>query len=506
VQLPIRRANAAIALAILATSLATSCSTEAAKSKSGQKKEQKKESKEVDWKPPSEGILDSDLKKLDAALAASGQATRQKAAKGAEDIVVIVLDTVRADHLGLYGYDQNTSPNLDAWSKGAHVWKNAEADGPWTLPSHASMFTGLPTRLHGAHAPDESDPRKGAPLAESFVTVAERLRDAGYGTVGIAGNRAFLHPAYGLSQGFDAWICDQLIKDARGVPYNPLDRVIPLAEHALQTKGDRPLFLFVNLMDAHTPYVPRKGYVADASLIQKKTLPGHKRYTEASTLLMSGGELDATVAASWTAAYDSEIRWIDHGLGELLPAVAGVPHVFILADHGEYLGEHKLVEHGKDVYEPATRIPFLAKSPLFAAGTDESLVQSHDLAWMILKAAGLPADPAMEHTADVAVSEQYYALKKDLSNKAYGSRFKRVRRSFRIGYQKLIVGSDGTRESFDLAADPGELKPTATLDARFGSIEAEWTGARPERAVTPASEQTVAEPTDKELQALGYAE
>jgi arylsulfatase A-like enzyme len=221
--------------------------------------------------------------------------------------------------------------------------------------------------------------------------------------------------------------------------------------------------------------------------------------------LLRGGALDPAIQRSWVEAYDSELRFLDRHLDRLFASLADYEYIFVLADHGEYLGEHQLVEHAKDVYEPVIRVPFLARGPGYAAGRDETLVQSHDLAWMLLEAAGLPVPGSMERTADLAVSELHYTLKKDLGNKDYGARFDRVRRAYVAGQHKLIVGTDGSREAYDLAADPGELAPGASLPARFDGIDEAWTGAHPERPVVPAGE-SAPEPSDELLRELGYVE
>ena len=465
----------------------------------------------IDWQPVPASIAASDGVTMAAALAsvATAVATRPlpRSASGAtaDDIAVIVLDTVRADRVGLYGYGEKTTPNLDAWSATAHVWDRAYADAPWTLPSHASMFTGKCQREHAARSLDESDPRKGSPLPQSEVTVAETLQSAGYRTIGVTGNRAFLHPAYGLSQGFDVWINEQVVEDTRGVSYTAADRIVPLALSAATQQDEHPLFLFVNLMDAHTPYKPRKGYVADANVLIRKSLPGNGGgFKKQASKLMQGSLVEPKVLASWSMAYDSELRWLDHQLAPLLAGLSEFEHVFILSDHGEYLGEHRLVEHAKDVYEPVTHIPFMARTPRFLPGRDRGFVQNHDLAWMVLEAAGQVVPEHVHRTGDVAVSDLYYTLKKDLTNPEYGHRFNRIRRAFWVGDHKLIVDDKGNREGFDLLADPGESQPSFRSPS-FDGIAERYLVDHPEAAVVPRTDSP-AEPTDELLRQLGYVE
>ncbi len=464
----------------------------------------------VDWAPVPLPLAAADrtamadaIRRVDAAAASRPLPTLGGGAP-APDIAIVVLDTVRADHLGTYGYDRDTSPRLDAWAQGATVFTRAYADGPWTLPAHASMFTGLPARTHAARSVGLDDPRKGAPLAESFYTVPERLRDAGYRTLGLAGNRAFLDPAYGLSQGFDAWLCETLAEDSRGLGYNAADRLLPMATTAAAS-ARRPTLLFLNFMDAHTPYKPRRGYVKDPSKLVRKVIPGNKGARKVVTSLLKGGALDPRVQGSWVEAYDSEIRFLDEHLGTLFEELSAFEYVFVLADHGEYLGEHGLVEHAKDVYEPVIHVPFMVKGPGYTPGRDNRMVQSHDLAWMVLEAAGLPVPPEVERTGEFAVSELHYTLKKDLTNKDYGARFNRVRRALVAGEHKLIVGSDGSRESYDLGVDPGELRPGAALEPPLDPLDAAWTAAHPETPLVPVG-ASAPEPSDEQLRALGYVE
>lgn len=483
--------------------LVLACASEAPATKTEKAKPAKTgEALLIDWDAPPRRVAKADRAALDEALeTARGLRADRPVAKG-DDILVIVLDTVRADHLGLYGYPEGTTPKLDAFAAGARVWEHAWTDAPWTLPAHASMFTGKPQREHGARSVPKDDPRKGGPLVESQVTVAERLRDAGWRTVGVTGNLAFLHPDYGLGQGFDVWINEQPGRDPRKVPYLAADRVVPLAVAAMEEVDPRPLLLFVNLMDAHRPYKARRGYVKHPDRLRPGT-PGGKGYGKVVKQLLSGGTLDPEVQESWVQAYDAELRFLDEQVGALLAAADGqFEHIFILADHGEYLGEHGLVEHAKDVYEPVLHVPFVVKSPRHAPGRDPTPIQTHDLGGMVLDAAGLDRS-GFQRTGDLMVADLYWTLKKDLTA-SYGKRFDRVRRAFRIGPQKLILGSDGSVERFDLAADPGELSPSTDQGAPFDGVVDAWLAAHPEAPLAPVG--GALGPDEALLEALGYAE
>lgn len=428
----------------------------------------------------------------------------------APDIVVIVLDTVRADRMGLYGYGKGTTPKIDAWADSARVYDRMVSDGAWTLPSHASLFTGMPVLTHGARGTPLGGPLA-SPLAEGTETVASALRQAGYRTVGIAANRAFLDSMWGLAQGFDLWLCEKLKYDRMRLPYVTGDRMTNLAKGYLERPRKEPLFLFLNYMDAHGPWIPRDGYVRDPGAINRRLLPYHKGWNEVTDRLMGDREAPPPAAArAWSEAYDSELRFLDEQVGELLEALPSLgigdeDYVFVLSDHGEYLGEHALVEHSKDVYQEVLHVPLLVKGPGYLAGRDPAPVQTHDIAsWILAAAAQAPLDGAVR-TVDLQVSELYWARHRDLSSDRYGDRFNRVRRAYRSGFQKLILGSDGSREAYELDLDPLEA---------FNVIEdADWVPELEARAKAwlEATKEAPEAKLDTDanlesLKALGYVE
>lgn len=425
------------------------------------------------------------------------------------DIVVIVLDTVRADRLGIYGHPGGTSPRLDAWGAGARVYTDVLATAPWTLPAHASLFTGQWPATHGARGLRE---RIAAPLASGTRTVARALRDAGWLTLGIAANQAFLDKSWGLSQGFSLWMCEQLEADARGTPYPTADRITDLGLLALDRRPETgPVFLFLNYMDAHTPWIPREGFVADPARLDRKVLPYGARWDAVKTDLLAHGELAPTTQAAWEEAYAAELRFLDAEVGRLLDGLAarGVgeeDHVFVLSDHGEYLGEHDLVEHSKDVYDTVLHVPLLHRGPGVAPGRDPAPLQQPDVARALLAAAGLPPlgeEATRVDGAPLRVAELYYTRKRELKDPRYAGRFDRIRRAFALGPWRLVLGSDGTVERYDLSTDPAQVHPLEAppwADTLQRAADA-WLAAHP--VATPTAE--VGENLEV-LRALGYVE
>ncbi len=455
------------------------------------------------------------------------------------DIVLIVLDTVRADHLELYGYERETMPMLTAWADGGLVHERAHSSSSWTLPSHASLFTGQLPALHRAHGRTvERDHTKRfktgrgtmrileRPLSAGAVTVAERLWDAGYTTMGIAANRAFLDRTWRLDQGFDLWICEDAVRGISHLPYTRADRITGMTLEAVdavlpdlaypEQPGRAPLFLFVNYMEAHGPYVPRDGYVDDPSALVWRHRSGRAREKLAWSVLADKKDLPADVRAGWVEAYDAELRFLDEQLAALLVGLEqrGIgpdAHIIVTSDHGEYFGEHRLLAHSKDLYEPGIRIPVIERGPGVEPGRTQAPLQLQQLAPRIVAAAGAEALPIEEIDGELRVAELYGSRGRDLRNPRYGKRFNRVRRSFQRGDHKIIIGSDGSFEAYDLAADPEELQDVGRVDwAEALEMEAEaWMQAHAiDDSVQPDDddEPDVDEADLEALRALGYVE
>jgi arylsulfatase A-like enzyme len=410
------------------------------------------------WSTPPE-LYQQDAEILKNALEAIEPVDREKT-DPRPDIVLIVMDTVRADRLGSYNPENSRTPGLDLWAEQAQIYQNATANGPWTLPSHGSMFTGLFPGQHGARGTPLLSSAQASALSPSVPTVAQLLADSGYQTAAFVANKAFLNRSYGLDRGFQIYLCEDLPTD-RKLPYTTADRITALARQYLQNTSG-PRFLFLNLMDAHSPYLPRPEFVQDAGRLRGSTLPGHFRYHQALISLMADRQHYAETENSWEEAYDAGVRYLDRQLSALLlefPLLGIGPEdlVIVTADHGEYLGEHFLMEHSKDLYEEVLHVPLLVSGKGFKkkeVRTEQ--VQHTDLAAWILTAAKLPLPDDYEPTAGFAVSELFWSRWKDLKSPAYGYRFQRIRRAFRAGDRKIIVGDDRTFEAYDLKADPKE--------------------------------------------------
>ena len=395
------------------------------------------------------------------------------------DVVLVSVDTLRADRLSAWGYERDTSPNLDALAASALRFDRAVAPAPWTLPSVTSLFTGRMPSQHGVVSRDWS-------LSPSALTLAERAREAGYEAAFFGVNAAFV-TGHGLDQGFETW---QPFSGLSGRQLNR--RVLDF----LSARDDpRPLFLVVHYFEPHCRYNPPRD-VADRYLPDPAThVPqpldpaDYESMGDCFRLQQPDGspELDRAI---YRARYDAEVREVDRLIGELWGAVAArEPWLGVVADHGEAFWEHGAHGHGSQLYDEQIRVPMLVRPP----GGVSPVVVPHAVSTLWLTdaaAAAFTAQPAPPYPP-VAFSET-----------DYGGVSLRAAQSV---HSKLIRDrSAGSDEGLDLADDPAERSPRSG-DGAFAALAA----ALDEQLAIPAG---IAESRDRgdgeaeKLRALGYVE
>jgi arylsulfatase A-like enzyme len=327
------------------------------------------------------------------------------------NIILMVLDTVRADHLSCYGYNRHTTPNIDAIASRGTLFENAYSSTSWTLASLASIFTGLLPHQHGADW--------GVPLSAGPWTLARILRSEGYETAGFSSNPFYGLGAWRLSEGFDVYV-----DDSYSVRHNVAatfvgqsvlqflyDRLIRYSQFARRDAADvnqevtrwykhrtprRPFFLFINQMDAHRPYLPPPPYDRRFGEIPHHLLPrliatlqnGHpsRPYTVRERQAMIDG-------------YDNSLAYLDRQIGNLLnsidrPDSSRRTIVMITSDHGEGFGEHGTYDHGWNLYEDVLRVPLIIEGPGIPAGLRiSSVVTNRELFSTVLDLAQTRARP-----------------------------------------------------------------------------------------------------------------
>ncbi len=377
-------------------------------------------------------------------------------------ILFVVLDTVRADHTSLCGYGRPTTPFLEELKELGASWTcDAQVSGSWTVPTHASFFTGEDVPSHGAHyaASAEGVDYDGLamhPLDDRFPTLAEQLAERGYQTVAVAAN-SLVSSATGLLRGFDHRSSPGELHAFYRAP-GVLAEVTRIVEEEVQR--DQPLFLFVNLMDAHDPWpaIPEgAGWVPPRDSLRWECGPEQ----ECTLDRFFNGALADDRRDAWlehvTDLYDHGIATADGGLRALVELLRergwldGGFRLVVTSDHGELLGEHGLAYHGRYLYEPITRVPLMVHQ---SGGTPETLPSPFPgtaVFHLVRDGSVVPGDgPA---TA-AAYPERSWVRKYD--GKVGGSTSAAVwRRS------EKLLWMDGSLQLFDLAEDPLEERPTA---------------------------------------------
>lgn len=307
------------------------------------------------------------------------------------NVVVITLDTTRASALGAWGGPSGVSPHLDAVAARGARFAWAFTHAPTTLNSHASLFTGLDPHEHGV-------PRNGYPLEEVHQTLAETLREAGYDTAGTVA-ASVLGTDTGIAQGFRLF--DDQVRRNMGPRYEDRgDRVVDRALRQLRQRDrQRPLFLWVHLYDAHSPWeAPTRLQQRFADLSHPPTWEREER--NPGPVIRAGRATEADMA--WLLGqYHAEVAFVDEQVGRLLAGleVDGVladALVLFVADHGEMLGEERRrpIGHGPDVDLPVSHVPLALAgygAQVLAPRVVEQPVRTSDVGSTLLGLAGLPA-------------------------------------------------------------------------------------------------------------------
>jgi arylsulfatase A-like enzyme len=410
-----------------------------------------------------------------------GQAGRD-AATARPDIIFIVVDTLRADHLGCYGYPRPTSPRLDALAGQGTLFESAWAAAPWTLPSIMSMMT---ARYPSGHRVEND----GLKLAADVPTLAAAMGAAGYDTAGFV-SHVYVSTLFGFERGFarfeDFGLSGPAYRlEARMEP--PADRVTRSALEWMAGRTDRPVFLFVHYFDPHWPYEPPEA--TRALFPSPYAGPLDAGYDSISKFLDPVVPIPADYRQFLIDRYDGEVRFVDDQIGRLLDGVAALHRpaplwVVVAGDHGEEFKDHGSMGHGRRMYEEVVHVPLLVAAPTASnAASDASRdasgrvrgprvavpVSGVDVAPTILELAAAPALPGAQgrSLAAFVTSPRSGAAPPPDADRPLLSETLRInayRSAVRIGPLKLIDFMDENRaEIYDLAADPGERRDLASL-------------------------------------------
>jgi len=454
------------------------------------------------------------MRQMSAAALAAATFIACGAAPRPSDVILVTLDTTRADHLSVYGYERALTPSLDRLARDSVTFTRAWSTSAWTLPAHASIVTGRRPSSHGAdaglakdHPPLESETSPGYlaglppyPLDESATTLAELLAAKGYATSAFIGG-PYLLPRFGLLQGYEH-------RDV-ALPPDGKRRADALTDAAIawleQWPRERPVHMLVNYFDPHTPYAPPPGY---------DDLPRARDPLRSPDLeVLAGATLSPEERSAYVDRYDGEIRFMDFHLGRLLAALARLGRfdhalLIVVGDHGELFGEHGLLQHGHALYEPLIRVPLIIHFP---TGRERGRVRDDtvsviDLLPLVARELGLALPAEVEGVALGARAVAFAELRRNAHFvRRHGAAFDRDLQAVVRWPWQLIASDSGEFEVHRLDRGPGASGDLPSASDRLDlwrSLTAERASLRPAVRATRPAELT---PELREsLRALGY--
>jgi len=413
------------------------------------------------------------------------------------NILLIVLDTVRYDHLSCYGYERETTPFLDSICDELVRFENVITPAHWTLPSHASIFTGLYPGEHGMW-------KEYHYLSTEIPTLAEIFAKFGYHTVCFS-NNIFVGKKTGLHRGFQDMFEEDNFRDISVYKRHILVRLVAKTFRTLKLASDEwgriysckravdsvirwldkiwqpssPFFMFINFLDAHWPLYPPKSFREKFNALEcvRTVEPQHKVEALAH-------EIHPEQVKQWLALYDASIAHLDSQLERLYTYLQGKgilddTIIVILSDHGDYYGEHGLFGHSIGLYDPLIRVPMLIRYPeLFPPGTVfKPQVQTMDIFPTLLEACRINLKHLCRRRS--LIQQMRWRLKEDeyAFAECYGvssekvienilnynpnydlSRLSQSCKCVRTLKYKYIWSSSGNCEFYDLQNDPEETK------------------------------------------------
>jgi choline-sulfatase len=424
---------------------------------------------------------------------------RPAASPKPRNVILYLVDTLRADHLGCYGYSRPVSPHVDAFARQAVTFRHAVAQSSWTRPATTTILTGLLPRTHGVNGRRDK-------LSEQALTLAEMLQARGYQTAGFVTNGNVAR-SFGLGQGFETY---ELLPHRHSAATD----VNAAAAGWLKSgwKRDAPFFLYLHTVEPHAPYAPPAPFRQRfAPEVHEELLTHMKIFRR-----LEYGELAPTpeLRQSLLDLYDAEIAANDAAFGELIDLLVrrGLwedTAVVFVSDHGEELFDHGGWEHGKTLHSEMLDVPLIVRAPGAGARIVQRQVQQIDVTPTILDLLGLPVPPVVEGRSlapwilgnspgDEPEAEAYSWL--DLNG------FRAA--SVTTPAWRMIEdrAPDAVRSLYDRHADPGEHRDLADQRAvRTGYLRAHLLAAeRRRKGALQAGTAVLDEELRKELQALGY--
>ncbi len=435
--------------------------------------------------------------------------------KNNPNIILIILDTARAQSFSCYGYKRETTPNIDRIAQEGVLFENTISPSPWTLPSHASIFTGMYPSRHGCH-------EKHKFLNRNLPTLPEILMNIGYRTIGIS-NNSWISKNFGFDNGFDTFIklwqiiqyeTDLADASAKGkdkykkamglvIKGNPfiniangvygkyfwrrydygarrINRIVKKLLHDELTKSRTPFFIFINYLEPHLIYrapEPFFGMFLAKTISKKDALSVNQ---DAWGYMGEIAPMTKTDFEVLKALYDAELFYLDYRIGEVYELLKKADLLdnsllIITSDHGENIGEHNLMDHQYCLYDTLLKVPFIMRFPgIFEGGKRiGNIVQTTDIVPTMMELLslqdqrllrGVQGESLLKNGNKRFAVSEYIAPQPPIEviSKRYPegnfSKYNTTLTSMRSYEWKLIVSSDNKDELYNILEDPAETK------------------------------------------------
>ncbi len=449
------------------------------------------------------GAVPSLVASVAASLVSCGEATSPEpdieATERNLNVVLIVVDTLRADHLSIYGYGRRTSPHIDALAEDAILYERAISQAPWTTPSVGSLLTSLYPSTLGIRGIQSV-------LRDEHILLSEVLREKGYAT-GAVISHSFCSSRWNFDQGFDEFD-ESNVKGHLAVTSGDItERALRfIAEHE-----NEPFFLWLHYFDPHVAFIDHPessfgGAAEDTGRIESGQ--DHR------TLRSMEADLSEVELTELRRLYDSEIAFTDQAIGAVLRnlrdrGLYDDTIVIFTADHGEEFLDHGRLGHAKTVYQELIHVPLIIRLPGVAPQRVEAPVALLDVYPSLLEYLGIPIPEGVEGSsllpADLADLDEHRPVFSETMRAPDGSR-----QTVILGGEKLVVNRSADREEFyHLPSDPDEMEDRSELDVprvrRLRAILDAW-AQRNTGDAGSAPEIEISTEERRRLQALGYGE
>ena len=412
------------------------------------------------------------------------------------NVILVTVDTLRADHMACYGYSRNTMPFVEGLAKQGILFSNAYSTSSWTAPSMASLATALYPREHGVLHGAAKQRNEQEVLDGKFLTLAEALKGAGYKTFGIFSTGHTTRKA-GFDQGFDVF-------QSLGFAESPRPNQAAAEMKPLISKSS-PYFLWIHYFDPHVPYTAREpwisAYSTNAAACAKWSGMDFLDQPEKKAE-MTEFRNDPTALQTLIDLYDSELGYTDHYIEDLfhMLEIGEDSLVIVTADHGEQFMEHGRLYHAGSLYEPEVRVPLIIRLPSGrrAGEVVSRPVSNKDVFPTILDALGITASAPGSSLLQPQTEPVYLELDLD-----QGRDWKGVRRN----NWKLLCHGSSKCELYDLSKDPGEKQSGTELEQeqadRMHAELLSWMETHPVFSAGRINQKLTNDQKEK-LRSLGY--